>query len=166
MFPRTPNRCVKSNVPCQVTSASLEPFAKLVRFDPRFESEAIPPPPEYAGQPRVRCIFYVEDRDDLFKEEFIRVHSCCIADLQGFCSNAEKDYSRAIAKQAIPLLVNDINGFREPQDVTFKFKIMIGVPVEPGIAQPLLDVSDVDIPGDNDGKLFRQRLEQLFNGFG
>ena len=134
----------------------------MVRIAPKLESEAIPPPSEFAGRPRIRCIFYVQEKDDPTKPERVRVHSWCMTDLQWFCSCLEKGYSGAIAKQAIPLLVGDINGFKKPEVARSKLQWMIGVP---SLVQPLLAGSSVGVSGDDDGELFRQRLERLLNRF-
>ena len=136
----------------------------MVRLVPQLESEAIPPPPKFAVEPRICCIFCIEVKDDATKVDLVRTQYWSVPNLKRFCSNVEKGYSRAIAKQAIPLLVNDINRLKNPQDVRCKFQMMIGVPIRPGIAQPMLDISDVDISGDDNGELFRQRIKRFVNG--
>ena len=148
---------------CKITRAALEPYSKMVRLAPRLERDAIPPPPEFAGLPRIRCIFYVEEKDNPNTPERIRVHSWTLTEIQQLCSCLEKRYSRAIAKQAIPILVNDINGLRKPRDTRHKFQMMIDVP---GIVRSFFTWSGMGVTGDDDGELFRQRIDQLFNALG
>jgi len=128
----------------------------MVRLTPQLENNVTPPPPEFAGRPAIRCIFYVEDKDDPTKAKFVRGHSWCVTDLQLVCSQLEKDYSRAIAKQVIPLLASDINGFKKPEDVRIKYHLMIEVP---DIVQTLLVVSSAS--GDGGGGMFRLLMGQL-----
>ena len=160
-FPHTSDPCVKSNVPCQVARASLEPYAEMVRLDPQI-SNVTPPPPEFAGRPSIHCIFYIEEKDSNTGAERARGHSWCITDLQLVCSRLEKDYSRAIAKQVIPLLASDINGLKKPEEVRLKYHLMIEVP---DIVQTLLDVSSAGAFGDGGGELFRQLIEQLLRHY-
>jgi len=138
----------------QVLQATLEPYAEIVRLSPQVESMmANDPPSELSGMPRLRCLFFVEDKDDPTKMERVRVHSWSVADLRIYSRlGLEKDYSRAIATQALPLLVNDINGLKKPEEVDLKFQMMAAVP---DIVRHCL------IAGDHDGELFRQRIEQL-----
>jgi len=70
----------------------------------------------------------------------------------------EKDYSREVAKRAIPLLVSDINGLKKSEEVRRKFLLMAR---RPDAVRSVLDVSSV--AGDDDGELFRQGIEQLLN---
>lgn len=130
----------------------------MVKLAPQLETDAISPPPEFAGRPRIRCIFYVEEKDDPTRPERVRVHFWCLTDSQLSCSHLEKAYSRAIAKQAIPLLVIDINGLKTPQDTRRKLQLMIGLP---GIVRSFLNVSNTGVSGEDNGELFRQRLERL-----
>ena len=134
----------------------------MVRLAPRLESEAIPPPPEFAGRPRIRCIFYVQERNDPTRPERVRVHSWCLTDLQLMCRLLEKDYSRAIAKQVIPLLVTDINGFKKPQGTKRKLQLLIGLC---DIVRSFFNVSSTGVFDEVDEELFQQRLELLLSGF-
>ena len=51
-----------------------------------------------------------------------------------------KFYRVPVAEQAIPLLVSEINGLKEPEEAARKFYLMAGCP---GVVQPFLDVSDM-----------------------
>jgi len=134
----------------------------MVRFTPQIERDEGPPPPEFADRPHIRCIFYIEDKNDPTKAGFARVHAWCVTDLQLVCSQLEKDYSRVIAKQVIPLLASDINGMKKPGDVRSKFHLMIELPE---MVQPLLDVAGVGVSGDGGGGLFRLLIEQLLRRY-
>ena len=59
--------------------------------------------------------------------------------------------------------MSDINGFKNPEEANFKFQMMVGVT---GVVQQALNVSSAGVTGDDDGGLFRQRIEQLLNGSG
>ena len=152
----------------QITEATLVPYVEIAKLAPRLERETIDPPPELSGLPRLRCIFFVEDKDDPTKTERARVHSWCVPDLPWVHSHLEKDYSRAIAKQAIPLLVSDINGLKKPGEVNLKFQMMIGAPdVVPAMTtEDCSGNASNNSLGDDDGGLFWQRIEQLLNRSG
>ena len=105
---------------------------------------------------RLRCIFLVQDKDG--KAERVRLTSWSVTDLQELYSLLEKDYSREVAKRAIPLLVSDINGLKKSEEVRRKFLLMAR---RPDAVRSVLDVSSV--AGDDDGELFRQGIEQLLN---
>ena len=49
-----------------------------------------------------------------------------------------RDYSRAITKHAIPLIVSDINGLKKPEEANLKFQMMVGAP---NMVQSVLNVS-------------------------
>jgi len=135
----------------------------MVWLTPELESEAIPPPPRLvAGQPRIRCVFFVEHIRDPTTAEHARVQFWRMTELQQICSRLEKDYSRAIAKQAVPLFMSEVNGLKTPHDVWCKFHLMVDFPDK---VQPLLDVSSVGTSGDEfeGGELFQQRMEELLD---
>ena len=125
-------------------------------------------PPEYSEWPRLRCLVFIKDKRDPTRMERARVHSWCVANLREVYSDLDKDYSRAVAKQAIPLLVREINELKKPEEAVRKFQLMIEAP---DAIRPFLDVlnmgiSDDDDDDDNedDGELLQQYLEKLLGG--
>ena len=96
--------------------------------------------------------------------ERARVHSWCVANLREVYSDLDKDYSRAAAKQAIPLLVREINELRKPEEAVRKFQLMVEAP---DAVRPFLDVLNMGITDDDDeddGELLQQYLEKLLGG--
>lgn len=121
-------------------------------------------PPEYSEWPRLRCLVFIKDKRDPTQMERARVHSWCVANLREVYSDLDKDYSRAAAKQAIPLLVREINELRKPEEAVRKFQLMVEAP---DAVRPFLDVLNMGITDDDDeddGELLQQYLEKLLGG--
>ena len=94
--------------------------------------------------------------------ERARVHSWCAPNLQEVYSCLDKDYSRAVAKQAIPLLVSEINASKKPEEVVGKLRLMAECP---DVIRPFLDMLHMGIPDDDDDvELFQRYLERLLGG--
>lgn len=94
--------------------------------------------------------------------ERARVHSWCTPNLQEVFSNLDKNHSRAIAEQAIPLLVSEINELQTPEEAVDKLHLMVG---DPDVVQPFLGVLDmIGSPDSEDAKRFRQYIRQLISG--
>ena len=89
------------------------------------------------------------------------VHSWHFPNLREVFSHLEKDYSRSIAKLAIPLLVSEINGLGEPDRAMRMLRLMIE---SPEVIQPFLKATRSGITGDDDdgdGELLSRHLERL-----
>jgi len=93
--------------------------------------------------------------------ERTRVHSWCAGNLREVYSDLDKDYSHAAAKQAIALLVREINESKNPEEVVCKFQLMTEAP---DAVRPFLDTLDMGITDDDDGELLQRYLERLLGG--
>lgn len=93
--------------------------------------------------------------------ERARIHSWCAENLREIYSGLDKDYSRAVAKQAVPLLVREINESKNPEEVVHKFLLMVETP---DAVRPFLDMLDMGITDDDDGELLQRYLERLLSG--
>ena len=149
---------------CKVTEAALQPNAEINKHMPRLDQDSPDPPPELLGVPRIRCIFFVEDKDDPAKTERARIHVWGARDLRWMHSLVDKDYSRAIAGQAIPLLVSDINRLKKPEEAKRKLRFILGTP---GVVVSVMKASTAGVIGvDEAGEGFRRRIEQLLDELG
>jgi len=154
--------CINSDALYQVAEATLEPYAEMLRLAPRL-AEIDLPPELSPGVPRFRCIFFVEDEHDPIKKRRVRLRCWCMPDAHSINSLLERGYSRAIAKQVIPLLVSDINGLKNAEEATLKFQMIVGAP---DVVGSFLNVSGTGAAGDDDEELFQQRVGQLFSECG
>lgn len=59
----------------------------------------------------------------------------------------DKDYSHTVAKQAIPLLVSEINGLKKPEEAVHKFQLMVEAP---NIVRLFLGVLGMGLIDDDD----------------
>ena len=120
--------------------------------------------PEDLKWPRLHCFIFVKDKDYPKNLGRVRLHSWCTPSLREVYSQLDKNYSRAVAKQAIPLLVSEINGWKDPHDSMRKFRIMGECP---GALQGFLDVlsTGVDLIDEAEmGELFRWFLDRTLSG--
>ena len=133
----------------------------MIKLVPQLERAVTGPPSGLIEWPRLCCIVFVKEEDDPTETERVRVHSWRAPNLRDVCYNLDKNYSRTVAKQAIPLFVSEINGLNEPGEAARKFRLMIA---GPDVVQPFLNVLDMGITDDDDGDLLRKYLGQLLNG--
>ena len=93
--------------------------------------------------PRFNCIAFVQNKDDPTRTERVQVRSWCAPNPRDIYSRLDKEYSHAVAEQALPLLMSEINGLKKPEEAARKFYLMAeGACV---VVQPFLDVSDTGI---------------------
>ena len=118
-------------------------------------------PPGILEWPRLRCLVIIQDRDDPTQRERARVHSWCTPNLREVYSNLDKGYSASAAKQAVPLLVSEINGLKKPEEAVRKFHLMVG---GPDVVQPFLNVLDMGLGAGDDGELLGMYLDRLLSG--
>ena len=118
------------------------------------------PPGGFFEWPRLCCIVFVKEEDDPTKTERVRVHSWRAPHFRDVYCHLDKGYSRTVAEQAIPLLVSEINGLKDPREAVRKFHLMVG---GPEVVQPFLDMGIAD---NDEGELLRQYLGQLLDGGG
>jgi len=138
----------------------IQSYADVVKLVPELE-RAVANPPGYSEWPRLRCLVFIKDKTDPTQMERARVHSWCAGNLREVYSDLNKDYSRAAAKQAIPLLVREINESKNPEEVVRKFQLMVEAP---DAVRPFLDMLDMGITDDDDGELLQRYLERLLGG--
>ena len=103
--------------------------------------------PGLSEWPRLQCIIFFKDKDDPTLTERARVHSWFMPNLREVYSNLDKDHSRAAAKQAIPILVYEINKLKKPEEAVNVFHLMIENPVA---VRPFLEMLEMAIIDDDD----------------
>ena len=79
-----------------------------------------------------------------------------VANLEEVCSDLDKDYACAAAKQAVPLLLREMNGLTKPEEVVHKFQL---ISEAPDAIQPFLDMLNMGSIDDGDGELLKQYLD-------
>ena len=110
--------------------------------------------------PRLHCFVFVKDRCDPTQMERGRIHSCCIPNLKELRSHWSKDYSREVSKQAIPLLLGEINGLKNPEVAARRFRLMTD---RPDVVQICLDMLKTGFLHGSDEELFQEWIERLVN---
>jgi len=147
----------------RATDAVIRSYTEILKLVPDLEP-AVTNVPETLKWPRLHCFIFVKHEDYPKQLGRVRLHSWCTPSLREVYSQLDKNYSRAVAQQALPLLLNEINGPKDPHNAMRKFRIMGECP---GALEGFLDVlgTGVGIIDDEDMRqLFRWFLDRVLSG--
>jgi len=147
----------------KVAEASIKSNADVIKIFPQLDSVVPNPTGGLSDWPRLRCVILVKDRNDPTQMERARIHSCLAPNLREVFCALDKNYSQAIAKLAIPFLICEINGLKNPEETVRNLHLMIG---GPEVIRPFLGMVNFGLTNDDDGELLQQYFEQLLPGRG
>ena len=118
----------------------VQPYTDIIKLVPELEG-AVTSRAGLSEWPRLHCIIFFKDKDDPSRMERARVHSWCMPNLREVYSKLDKNHSRAVAEQAILLLVKEINRLQNPEDVARVLHLMVE---SPGVIRPFMDMLEMD----------------------
>jgi len=96
--------------------------ADVIKLVPQLERPITGPPGgPLAELPRCSCVVFIQNKDDPTRTKRVQVYSWCVPKLRDVYPMLDKETSRAVAEQAIQLLVSEINGLKEPLEAAHKF---------------------------------------------
>jgi len=136
-----------------VTAADIEETTKMFRIMSGCTFEDAPTVgPEGPELPRLRCFLIFKDEDPTGLD-YVRVLWWCMPSLQKMWYGLDKEYSRAVSRLAIPVLLIEINIRRQPREAKQFFG---SIAMNPDVFSPLVEAAEA-----GDDELLWERFERI-----